>query len=153
MAGTAFKAKILACKALDAGGWGLISKVIECISVCRWVLQGVCVRLLGGAGVRAGGCLRETGAGVCEGCGLACDGPWVGSTAGGQVGWQGCARRRPWRPSLSLSPSPTPTANRQPPRRSRGAKVINTSFVLTGENAPLREAIGNGTQAGVFFAG
>lgn len=37
MAGISPRARILPCKALDANGWGLISKVIECISLCRWV--------------------------------------------------------------------------------------------------------------------
>lgn len=37
--------------------------------------------------------------------------------------------------------------------RAKGAKVINTSFVLTEKNVPLMEAVGNGTAAGVFFAG
>lgn len=71
ISGAAWRSKILACKALDAGGWGLISKVVECIEFCR----------------------------------------------------------------------------------SKGARVINTSFVLTEANAALRDAIRNGTASGVFFAG
>ena len=35
VAGASPRARILPCKALDANGWGLISKVIECISLCR----------------------------------------------------------------------------------------------------------------------
>jgi hypothetical protein len=33
--GVAWRARILACKALDASGWGLTSKVVECIQWCR----------------------------------------------------------------------------------------------------------------------
>ena len=36
--------------------------------------------------------------------------------------------------------------------RSRGAKVINTSFVMGELNVPLMEAVGNATQAGVFVS-
>ena len=35
VAGTAFKARILPCKALDSSGWGRISTVVECITRCR----------------------------------------------------------------------------------------------------------------------
>ncbi len=37
-------------------------------------------------------------------------------------------------------------------RRSRGAKVINTSFVMGDLNVPLKDAVGNATQAGIFFS-
>lgn len=33
--GVAWRARILACKALDANGWGLVSSVVECIQWCR----------------------------------------------------------------------------------------------------------------------
>lgn len=33
--GVGWRAQILACKALDAQGWGLISQVVECIDWCR----------------------------------------------------------------------------------------------------------------------
>lgn len=37
-------------------------------------------------------------------------------------------------------------------RRSGGARVINTSFVMGELNVPLMEAVGNATQAGVFVS-
>ena len=43
ISGVAWKAKLLACKALDAGGWGLISKVVECIDFCRWADGADCL--------------------------------------------------------------------------------------------------------------
>jgi hypothetical protein len=40
-----------------------------------------------------------------------------------------------------------------PANRSKGARVINTSFVIGSKNQPLMDAIQQGTAAGVFFSG
>lgn len=52
------------------------------------------------------------------------------------------------------APHPNPaTLTHSPARSNKGARVINTSFVLTEPHEALRDAIANGTTAGIFFAG
>lgn len=73
----------------------------------------------------------------------------------GLTAWTGlCAARRR---GASRATGPTVESRlracRPRSRSSKGARVINTSFVLTEANAALRDAIRNGTASGVFFAG
>ena len=135
VAGTAFKASILACKALDAGGWGLISTVVECINFCRWVLGG-CWVLGWPGGSGAAGCPVGRPARQptrCAASTLCLSSPLL------------CPSCLPLLLPLPLLPLPA--------RRSKGARIINTSFVIREKNRPLMEAIQQGTAAGVFFSG
>ena len=61
VAGVALRARLLPCKALDASGWGMISKVVECISICRWAGAAV-LACYGGVG---GCCSGSSGGLLC----------------------------------------------------------------------------------------
>ena len=71
-----------------------------------------------------------------------------GGGSGGSGGSVSCPRPLFLPRSHAVAAAAAPAAC-----RSKGARVINTSFVLTEFNLALRDAIGNGTAAGVFFAG
>ena len=149
--GVSWRAGILACKALDSTGWGLISKVVWCIEWCRCV----CPRAGPAVGWAAGCCCLPAAAWAPAAVGSCC--------LAGRLGAASCCSPLPACQSFPTLPAPAshihaPRAclwpRALPPAcRSKGARVINTSFELATENVPLREAIGNATAAGVFFAG
>ena len=156
MAGISPRARILPCKALDANGWGLISKVIECISLCRWVACCPIAHLWVGT---YGLWVQARGWGIISKvieCISLCR--WVDVAASGRqlTPWTAAhphTRLAIGRPAAAISVVHVNLTDAfahvdRNCCRSRGARVINTSFV-TGRFAAARSAAL--TCVGLFF--